>query len=251
MEDTRRFNEAIDQALVESVAFFTEAVERTRNLLLAIVGHDLRNPLDTILMTAHYLSRLRIEGVGPEVISRLSRSGARIKHLLDDLLDYNRATLGKGIPIAVADIDLAEVCAVEIDGLQTAHPDRVISFNANGILRGLWDAARIQQVLSNLLKNALDYGAHDSAIEVRAIGLDQQVLLSVSNQGPQIPPATLTNIFEPLRRGNSGHDRPETDTNLGLGLFIAQQIARAHGGAIDVTSDERETVFTVHLPRRT
>jgi signal transduction histidine kinase len=250
-QDTRRFNEAIDQALMESVAFFTQEVERTRNLLLAIVGHDLRNPLDTILMTAHYLSKLRIEGVGPEVISRLSRSGARIKHLLDDLLDYNRATLGKGIPIVVADIDLAEVCAVEIDGLQTAHPDRVISFNANGNLRGLWDGGRIQQVLSNLLKNALDYGARDSAIEVRATGLEQQVLLTVSNQGSPIPPATLTNIFEPLRRGSSGHDRPETDTNLGLGLFIAQQIARSHGGTIDVTSDERETAFTVHLPRRT
>jgi signal transduction histidine kinase len=250
-QDTRRFNEAIDQALMESVAFFTQEVERTRNLLLAIVGHDLRNPLDTILMTAHYLSKLRIEGVGPEVISRLSRSGARIKHLLDDLLDYNRATLGKGIPIVIADIDLAEVCAVEIDGLQTAHPDRVISFNGNGNLRGLWDGARIQQVLSNLLKNALDYGARDSAIEVRATGLEQQVLLTVSNQGSPIPPATLTNIFEPLRRGSSGHDRPETDTNLGLGLFIAQQIARSHGGTIDVTSDERETAFTVHLPRRT
>jgi signal transduction histidine kinase len=250
-QDTRRFNEAIDEALMESVAFFTQEVERTRNLLLAIVGHDLRNPLDTILMTAHYLSKLRIEGVGPEVISRLSRSGARIKHLLDDLLDYNRATLGKGIPIVIADIDLAEVCAVEIDGLQTAHPDRVISFNGNGNLRGLWDGARIQQVLSNLLKNALDYGARDSAIEVRATGLEQQVLLTVSNQGSPIPPATLTNIFEPLRRGSSGHDRPETDTNLGLGLFIAQQIARSHGGTIDVTSDERETAFTVHLPRRT
>jgi signal transduction histidine kinase len=171
--------------------------------------------------------------------------------LLDDLLDYNRATLGKGIPIVIADIDLAEVCAVEIDGLQTAHPDRVISFNGNGNLRGLWDGARIQQVLSNLLKNALDYGARDSAIEVRATGLEQQVLLTVSNQGSPIPPATLTNIFEPLRRGSSGHDRPETDTNLGLGLFIAQQIARSHGGTIDVTSDERETAFTVHLPRRT
>jgi signal transduction histidine kinase len=250
MEDTRRFNEAIDQALMESVAFFTQEVERIRNLLLAIVGHDLRNPLDTILMTAHYLSKLRIEGVGPEVISRLTRSGARIKHLLDDLLDYNRATLGKGIPIAVADIDLAEVCTIEIDGLQTAHPDQMIRFIPNGNLRGFWDAARIQQVLSNLLKNALDYGAPDSAIEVRASGLDREVLLSVHNQGSAIPEATLTNIFEPLRRGNSGHDRPESDTNLGLGLFIAQQIARAHGGTIDVSSDERETAFTVHLPRR-
>jgi signal transduction histidine kinase len=250
LEDTQRFNEAIDQSLVESIAFFTQEVERTRNLLLAIVGHDLRNPLDTMLMTANYLSKLRIEGIGSEVIARLTRSGARIKHLLDDLLDYNRVTLGKGIPIAVADIDLAEVCALEIDGLQTAHPDRVISFMGKGNLRGAWDGARIQQILSNLLKNALDYGAPDAAIEVRARGLDREVLLSVRNQGTPIPPATLTNIFEPLRRGTSGHDRAETDTNLGLGLFIAQEIARAHGGTIHVSSDERETIFTVTLPRR-
>jgi signal transduction histidine kinase len=251
LEDTRRFNEAIDQALVESIAFFSQEVERSRNLLLAIVGHDLRNPLDTIMVTAHYLSKLRIEGVGPEVIARLSRSGARIKHLLDDLLDYNRATLGNGIPIAVADIDLAEVCALEIDGLQTAHPDRVISFIAKGNLRGVWDAARIQQILSNLLKNALDYGARDAAIEVQATELEREVLLSVRNRGAPIPPATLRNIFEPLRRGAVGHDRPETGSNLGLGLFIAQEIARAHGGTIHVSSDEHETTFTVNLPRGT
>jgi signal transduction histidine kinase len=251
LQDTQRFNEAIDQALVESIAFFTQEVERTRNLLLAVVGHDLRNPLDTIMVTAHYLSKLRIEGVGPEVIARLSRSGARIKHLLDDLLDYNRATLGNGIPIAVADIDLAEVCALEIDGLQTAHPDRVISFIAKGNLRGVWDAARIQQILSNLLKNALDYGARDAAIEVQATELEREVLLSVRNRGAPIPPATLRNIFEPLRRGAGGHDRPETGSNLGLGLFIAQEIARAHGGTIHVSSDEHETTFTVNLPRGT
>jgi signal transduction histidine kinase len=249
MEDTRRFNEAIDQALLESVAFFTQEVERTRNLLLAIVGHDLRNPLDTILITAHYLSKLRIEGVGAEVIARLTRSGARIKHLLDDLLDYNRATLGKGIPIAVADIDLAEVCALEIDGFQTSHPDRVVSFVAKGDLRGIWDAARIQQILSNLLKNALDYGARDATIDVQAIGLGAKVLLTVRNQGAPIPPAILKNIFEPLKRGTSGHDRPQEDTNLGLGLFIAREIARAHGGSIEVNSDARETTFTVDLPR--
>jgi signal transduction histidine kinase len=249
MEDTRRFNEAIDQALMESVAFFTQEVERTRNLLLAIVGHDLRNPLDTILMTAHYLSKLRIEGVESEILARLTRSGARIKHLLDDLLDYNRATLAQGIPIVAADVDLAEICALEIDGVQAAHPGRVINFIAKGDLRGVWDAARIQQVLSNLLKNALDYGTRDAAIEVRAAGSDQQVLLSVRNQGAAIPPATLRNIFEPLRRGASGNDRPESDTNLGLGLFIAKEIARAHGGTVDVSSDDSETAFTVKLPR--
>jgi signal transduction histidine kinase len=249
MEDTRRFNEAIDQALLESVAFFTQEVERTRNLLLAMIGHDLRNPLDTILITAHYLSKQRIEGVGAEVIARLTRSGAQIKHLLDDLLDYNRASLGKRLPIAVADIDLAEICALEIDSFQTSHPDRVINFVAKGDLRGRWDAARIQQILSNLLKNALDYGAQDATISVRATGLGAKVLLSVRNQGAPIPPAILKNIFEPLKRGTSGHDRPQNDTNLGLGLFIAREIARAHGGSIEVSSDEHETTFSVDLPR--
>jgi signal transduction histidine kinase len=249
MEDARRFNEAIDQALMESVTFFTQEVERTRNLFLAVVGHDLRNPLDTILKNVEYLSKLRIEGVVSEVLGRLTRSGVRIKHLLDDLLDFNRAALGKGVSINVADVELAQVCALEIEDLQSAHRDRMIRFSATGNLRGVWDAARIQQLLSNLLKNAIDHGAPDEAIEVRATGTEREVALSVHNRGAAIPQATLTQLFEPLKRGDSGGDRRRSNAHLGLGLFIAREIARAHGGSIHASSDERETIFTLHLPR--
>ena len=249
MEDARRFNEAIDQALMESVTYFTQEVERTRNLFLAVVGHDLRNPLDTILKNVEYLSRLGMEGVASEVLGRLTRGGVRIKHLLDDLLDFNRAALGGRISITVAEVDLAEVCALEINDFQSAHRDREIRFSAAGNLHGVWDAARIQQLLSNLLKNAIDYGARDEAIKVRAAGMDREVVLSVHNGGTPIPEATLTQLFEPLKRGDAGRDRRRSNSHLGLGLFIAREIARAHGGSIHASSDEHGTSFTLHLPR--
>jgi signal transduction histidine kinase len=182
-------------------------------------------------------------------LGRLTRSGVRIKHLLDDLLDFNRAALGKGVSINVADVELAQVCALEIEDLQSAHRDRMIRFSATGNLRGVWDAARIQQLLSNLLKNAIDHGAPDEAIEVRATGTEREVALSVHNRGAAIPQATLTQLFEPLKRGDSGGDRRRSNAHLGLGLFIAREIARAHGGSIHASSDDRETIFTLHLPR--
>jgi signal transduction histidine kinase len=250
LEDSRLFNEAIDHAVIESVALFTQEIERTRNLLLAVVGHDLRNPLDTILMISHYLAQLQVEGIAPEVIARLVRSGSRMKHLLDDLSDYNRSALSGRIPVVVADMNLAEVCALEVDAFQTAHKDREVRFVASGELRGMWDAARIQQVLSNLLRNALDYGARDAPIEVRATGLEEEVRLAVHNRGSAIPESTLRHIFEPLKRGDANGDPTHGSANLGLGLYISREIARAHGGTIRASSDEHETVFIVQLPRR-
>src|ERR1700722_4535668 len=133
--------------------------------------------------------------------------------------------------------------------VQTTASEQSNRLARNGDLRGSWDAARIQQILANLLKNALDYGARDATIHVQATGLGARVLLSVRNQGAPIPPEILKNIFEPLKRGSAGDDRAESATNLGLGLFIAREIARAHGGTIEVSSDEHETSFSVDLPR--
>ena len=108
MEDVQRFNEAIDQALIESVTFFTQEVDRTRDLFLAVICHDLRNPLMAILSSNQVLFKLGLDGRAAEAIERVRRGGARVKQLLDDLLDYNRAALGKGIPIAAAETDLTE-----------------------------------------------------------------------------------------------------------------------------------------------
>jgi signal transduction histidine kinase len=247
-DEVTRFNEALDRSLIECVTAFTQEVERKRNLFLAVVGHDLRNPLMAILSSAHGLARRTPDGPEAAIATRLTRSAASMERLLDDLVDFNRATLGKHLPITIRQADLGEICAREIDGTRSVHADREIRYDGRGDLRGVWDAGRIQQLLSNLLKNALDYGDRDEPVEVRATGRGDEAVLSVHNRGAAIPPATLLHIFEPLTRGKPAQDVAPS-ANLGLGLFIAQEIARAHGGSIRARSDEHETVFTVHLPR--
>jgi len=249
MQDALHFSAAIDHALIGSVATFSQEVERARNLFLAVIGHDLRNPLETIQMTATYLSRVGGPGVPAEAVGRIMRSSVRIRSLLDDLLDYSRVALGKRIGVAVAEVDLAQVCAMELEALRSAHRDKLISYHASGDLRGNWDADRIQQVLSNLVQNALDYGARDEPVEIRATGHPNEVELSVHNRGTAIPQEAMARIFEPLARGDFDHELTRNDKHLGLGLFIAREIARAHGGDIHVSSDERETAFFVRLPR--
>jgi signal transduction histidine kinase len=147
LEDVIRFNEAIDQALAESIEFFSEQVERTRNLLLGMLGHDMRNPLNTILMTASHLAALNAGAAVSEAAFRLIRSGGSIKALLDDLVDFNRTKLGLGINITLANVDLASVLADELGQLRAAHPGRRLELEVVGDTRGLWDGRRMQQLL--------------------------------------------------------------------------------------------------------
>jgi len=249
LEDMTRFNEAIDQALVESVDFFNREVERARDLFLGVLGHDLRDPLATIRTTANLLGKLRADPVVSQAAARLMRSGARMQEMLDDLLDYNRSTLGVGLSIAVEDTDLGKLCAAQIDDFRSDHTDRVIELETHGNLQGLWDSGRMQQLLSNLLANAIAHGAPDSPVGVRLEGTPSEVILTVHNRGPAIAPAELPYLFDPLQRGARSEGSATTNTHLGLGLFIAREVARAHGGEIEVSSDERETLFSVHLPR--
>jgi len=250
IEDMTRFNEAIDQALLESVDFFSKETERARNLFLGVLGHDLRNPLETIHATANLLGALRTDEVVSQAAARLIRSGARMKNMLDDLLDYNQTTLAGGIHITVAEADLGKVCAAEIDDFRSAHAETVIELEASGNLAGSWDVPRLQQLLSNLLTNALAYGAPLTPIRVRIAGKEHDIHLAVSNEGPAISEALLPHLFEPLKRGLADDGKASRSTHLGLGLFIAHEIAKAHGGNIQVRSDEQETEFTVRLPRR-
>ncbi|WP_175717795.1 sensor histidine kinase [Burkholderia anthina] len=249
LDDMIRFNEAIDQALAESVAFFTDQVEQARNLLLGMLGHDMRTPLQTIQLTATYLAALNAGEEVSEAAARLIRSGGRMQGLLDDLCDFNRTQLGLGINIAPRTIDLAPVLANVVDELQTAHPDREISLDVRGDLRGDWDDQRIQQLLSNLTNNAIKYGARDTPVRVVATAANPDVLIEIGNSGPAIDRPTLERIFDPLQRGD---DRPKgtgDEIGLGLGLFIAREIAKAHRGRIDVRSDQMETIFSVRLPK--
>ncbi|MEA3085029.1 MAG: hypothetical protein QOC89_2726, partial [Paraburkholderia sp.] len=248
LDDIIRFNEAVDQAIAESVRSFSAEVERTRNLFLGMLGHDMRSPLQTIQATACYLTKIHA-GEGVSVAAdRLIRTGARMQALLDDLCDFNRTELGLGISIVPAEVDLVAVFADETDQLRAAHPDRPIVLEAPANLRGVWDGLRLQQLLGNLVVNALRYGAPDAPVRVVMTGDGTEIRFEVRNRGTPIDPALLPRLFDPLQRGPDAGSRK--GANLGLGLYIARQIAVAHGGIIEVRSDAQETVFTVSLPRQ-
>jgi len=250
LDDIVRFNEAIDQAIAESIAFFSAQVEEARNLLLGMLGHDMRSPLSTIQMTAKYLAALNAGDEVSLAASRLIRSGASMKALLDDLVDFSRTKLGLGINITLANVDLAVLFADEMEQLRGAHPRRRLELQVVGDTRGRWDSVRLQQVLRNLVSNAIRYGASDAPVRVLLTGEKAEVRLDVINAGPTIDVSVLDEIFHPLKRGPTQEAARGTDGSLGLGLYIVNQIALAHGGNVAVRSARGETIFVVRLPRR-
>ncbi|MEX3859720.1 ATP-binding protein [Paraburkholderia sp. BR10923] len=250
LDDIIRFNEAIDQALAESLAFFSTQVDQARNLLLGMLGHDMRSPLQTIQMTASYLSALNAGERVSEAAARLVRSGARMQGLLDDLCDFNRTRLGLGINITPGDVDLADIFNDELDQLRAIHPDRQIELESHGDTHGVWDGPRLQQLLGNLVLNSIRYGARHAPVRVVVTGEEAEVRFEVRNSGPAIEGQLLERIFDPLQRGSDRESSHDGQGSLGLGLYIASEIANAHGGAIEARSDEEETAFSVRLPRR-
>ncbi len=248
LEDVIRFNKAIDQAVTESVDFFSREVERWRNVFLAVLGHDLRGPLNAILLSAQRIAEL---GEGSPVsgpTEQLMRSSARMKELIDALLDYSRTVLDMGFVVRPAPLDLALVCREEIQVQQAALPHCRIELAVDGATRGNWDASRMKQVVSNLVTNAALYGEPGGPVRVTLNGTEAELRLSVENPGPTIPPESIEQLFEPLRRGVNSELNPER-SSMGLGLFIVHQVAQAHGGTVVVDSDHGRTIFTVVLPR--
>ena len=248
IEDIGRFNEAVDQAVAESVDFFAHETERWRSVFLGVLGHDLRGPLNAILLTSQLIFRLSDGTPVSEPTARLIRSGERMKELLDDLLDYSRTSLDMGIPVFPMPVDLAAVCCEEVELQRAALPGSTIEFTMDGPTQGVWDASRIKQVVSNLVTNAARYGYAGTPIVVRLEGDDANVRLSVKNLGPTILREALQTLFEPLRRG-TGRDASNERSSMGLGLFIVRQVAQAHGGMVSADSADGQTVFTVVLPR--
>lgn len=249
--DLTRFNEAIDQALTESIQEYSKKLNQSRDLFLGVLGHDLRTPIGSILMSAQYLLQTLnlTPGEQGKSISRILSSATRIKTMVSDLLDMTLTRLGGALPLAVRPMDLAKTCLEAVDEARAFHPNSTLQVQLTGDLHGTWDHGRIAQVLSNLIENAVRYGAADAPVTVSAHGDSEQVVLQVHNAGPAIPAAAQQRIFEPLFRERMSADRPER--GLGLGLYIARMIATAHGGSITVDStDEGGTTFAVRLPRQ-
>jgi signal transduction histidine kinase len=247
--DMMRFNEAIDQALAESISSFSVEVEGERNLLLGMIGHDMRNPLQAIRITASYLQKLTLGEEVAAAAERLVFSGARLKAMLGDLSDFSRDKLGLGIEVSPLPVDLGDIFLEEVQQLRAAHPARRIELTSSGDLRGVWDAGRMHQVLGNLLSNALKYGKRDSTVEVVLAGIGEEVIFTVTNDGVKIDDDALRAFFDPLSRGRHPQAHRDQDGGLGLGLYICRQIALAHRGTIQARSDENQTIFEVRLPK--
>lgn len=250
LDDMIRFNEAIDQALAESISFFSDKVDESRNLLLGMLGHDMRTPLQSIQLTAFYLGQLNAGETVSKAASRLINSGARMKALLDELVEFNRAKLGLGIQMAPSSMDVSELFADELEELRAAHPDRELVLEVSGDTKGSWDGPRLQRLLGNLVVNALKYGFKDTPVFVAVAGEKDALRFEVRNTGPTIEQSALEQLFAPLQRGQHGESKYDPDAGLGLGLYIAREIANAHGGEIKAHSEGTEIVFAVRLPRR-
>lgn len=252
MREMVRFNEAIDQALAESIKTYSARAERTRDLFLAVLGHDLRAPLATIALASDCLV---LPALSPDRVAdlgqRTKRSAMLMGAMVTDLLGFTRMQMGEGMPTTRLPVDATGVCNAAVADARAMYPCNTITFQHSGNLAGSFDAVRLQQLVTNLLMNAAQHSNGDHAVTMQAQGADKAIVIRVRNVGAVIPPDSLGTIFQAmvqLEPANAEDTRPKT--SLGLGLFIAQQTAAAHEGTIAVTSDAIDgTVFTVTLPR--
>jgi signal transduction histidine kinase len=251
VDDLTRFNEAIDQSLAESVERYTEELENSKEMFLAILGHDLRTPLGVVYTSARFMLDTN-ELVEPHLTltERIARSSTRMVRMVGDLLDFTRSRLGGGIPIVREEMSMGKVVHDVVDELSALHPDHPIRVDARGEQRGAWDSERVKQALANLVGNALQHGSAGTPVTVTVGGDEDKITVAIHNLGPAIPPSQQSNIFNPMkpREGALG-DRGPTGS-LGLGLYIAERIVHAHQGTVEVESSAVEgTTFRVHLPR--
>jgi signal transduction histidine kinase len=248
--DVTRFNEAIDQALAESLKHFVGEVDRARSLLLGTLGHDLRTPLSTIGTCATILTARNPENAREAAM--IQRSAARMRDLVEGVLAYTRTSLGVVLPVVTRPMRLDELVRDCVKELALTNSSREIHLTITGDSQGLWDSVRLGQLTSNMVGNALKYGTPDRSVNVSLDGTQpDEVLLKVQNFGEPIKAEFLRDIFEPLVRGPSAEAADQIGgANMGLGLYIAREVVSAHFGSIQVTSDEDAgTIFTVRLPR--
>ena len=253
IEDLTRFNEAIDQSLAESVAEYNQGVEESREMFIAILGHDLRTPLGAIYSSARFMCETgELQEPHRTLTERIANSAQRTISMVGELLDFTRARLGGAIPIVRERANLGRVVRDVVDEISAVHPRCRINVDTRGDELGQWDPARLSQALSNLIGNAVTHGAEGTAVTVEIRGEEEQVTVTVHNRGAAIQPSRLDGIFNPMKGSDQtlkNVDKGPTGS-LGLGLYIAERIISAHQGRIEVESSEAAgTTFTVSLPR--
>lgn len=253
LHDLTRFNESIDQSLAEAVKSFTTRVDESREMFLATLGHDLRTPLNAMMLSSEVLSGCgQLDEENLYTAKQIGGFGKVMAGMINDLLDFTRTRLGGGMPVSPAPVDLEHLCRQVADEFRAGHPDRLVQAKSAGSVTGEWDPARLRQVVSNLVANAIMHGDEESPVEISVRDDGSDVLLTVENRGPAIPSSALPTLFDPFVRANSGESRTQRPFGgIGLGLYIVRQIVVAHHGTVSVaSSDSTGTAVTVRLPRR-
>lgn len=230
-------------------------IAQFKDRVIGILGHDLRTPLTAIKASASLLARKRdaseadLRASVDRLVKLIDRSADRMSRMINDVLDFTRARMGGGIPVERRPMDLGAVATSVIEELRTIDSESELRLELRGSLEGSWDADRLAQVVQNLVGNARVHGQADRPVQVIVDGSEEEVRLSVHNDGQPISPETLVKIFDPFRRG--ADPRAGREEGIGLGLFIVRSIVEAHGGRITVQSaSPGGTTFTVRLPRR-
>ncbi len=239
-ESTDRMEAALSRA--EESARELRGIAELRERFIGIVSHDLRNPLAAIgLATEVMLHRGRIDVEDQNNVSSIVESSARMTRMILQLLDFTRVRLGGGIPLEVKPIDLRDVYRDVVEEFGTA-----VRLEVEGDVTGTWDPDRLTEALSNIARNAVEHAAQGTPVVARAHAEGAEVVVEITNQGEPIPAELIPFIFDPFRRGKRAKSPAG---NLGLGLYIAKQIALASRGTLDARCSDGETTFVMRLPR--
>ncbi|MEO5685501.1 MAG: GAF domain-containing sensor histidine kinase [Chitinophagaceae bacterium] len=235
------------EELIASASKLREANETAdlREQFIAILGHDLRNPISAISASAQLMQIITKEEEVLRLANVINNSVYRTQGLIENILDFARGRLGEGIILnAILHTDMEAVLQQVIAELRAVFTNRVIDAAFDLEVPVYCDGSRIAQLFSNLLSNSLNYGTPDTPVKVYASSTDDGFVLSVTNNGNQIPDAAMKQLFKAFYRA----DIKPGQQGLGLGLYIASEIARAHAGVLSVASTTRETSFTLHMP---
>jgi len=249
LEDMIRFNEAIDQAIAESITRFTQDVDQTKARFLAILGHDLRTPLGAMLMSSEFLLETsNLDDSARTMLTSMARGARRMNQMVLDLVEFTRTRFGDTVPIERVEMDVRSMIDEVVAEVTASYPRTVLEVETEGELRGHWDHSRLTQALTNLVGNAVQHGSPNSPIIIKATGTGNEVTIAVHNHGPAIPANQTKRIFQVMTQGKDEGSRDRR--HLGLGLYIVDKIVTAHGGTVRVDSSELEgTTFTIRLPR--
>ena len=261
LEDITRFDESLDQSLARGVGSYARRVDESRQMFLAILSHDLRNPLNTIRMAAQLVSRKSEDAPTAEAMSMIRKNTDAMMRLISDLIDFSSSGIGRAMPLNRRPVDLKELCQEVIDSFRTSNPGRTLNLYCDEDIIGVWDAGRMRQLVSNLVGNAIQHGSPDGAIGLSVklegkVSADSEqdgsiVVVDVHNEGVPIPLDQLPTIFDPLTRYPTPQSAEQRRPgSIGLGLYIVREIVVAKGGVVSVRSNAEDgTTFTARIPR--